>query len=68
MAGLSFAQFDDICEICFGMMEEEDELLERKKSNTEIIERKEGLTNNKKRMEVEAREIVREKERQLIYK
>lgn len=65
---MSFAQFDDICEICFGMMEEEDELLERKKSNTEIIERKEGLTNNKKRIEVAAREIVREKERQLIYK
>jgi hypothetical protein len=64
---LSFAQFDDICEICFGMMEEEDELLERKKSNTEIIERKEGLTSNKKRIEA-AREIVREKERQLIHK
>lgn len=64
---MSFAQFDDIFEICFGMMEE-DVLLEKKTNTSEIIERKESLTKNKKRIEMAAREIVKDKERQLIYK
>jgi len=63
---LSFAQFDDICEICFGMMEEDEVLLEKNKSNSDLLERKERFT--KKRVEMAAREIVKDKERQLIYK
>ncbi len=66
MASLSFAQFDDICEICFGMMEEDEVLLEKNKSNSDLLERKERFT--KKRVEMAAREIVKDKERQLIYK
>lgn len=67
---MSFAQFDDICEICYGMMEEEEEItVENKKAGSEILDRKALLTNSKrKRREIEGREFIKDKERQLIYK
>ncbi|MBB6443993.1 hypothetical protein [Bacillus benzoevorans] len=65
---MSFAQFDDICEICYGMMEEEETVVEEKRTEPEKLDRKVGLSNGKKRREMTAREIVKEKERQLIYK
>ena len=48
------------------MMEEDEVLLEKNKSNSDLLERKERFT--KKRVEMAAREIVKDKERQLIYK
>jgi hypothetical protein len=50
------------------MMEEEEAAVEKKKAESEIIDRKAVLPNSKKRREMTAREMVKDKERQLIYK
>lgn len=60
---MSFAQFDDICEICFGMMEEDEELSGKERTK---IEKTESLIRSKKRKEETL--VIKEKQRQLIYK
>nr|WP_295973389.1 hypothetical protein [uncultured Bacillus sp.] len=66
---MSFAQFDDIYEICYGWMEEDEAFVkEEKSSSTKLDNRRMELPEVKMQREKAPRESSKEKEIQLIYK
>ncbi|WP_026565433.1 hypothetical protein [Bacillus sp. UNC41MFS5] len=64
---MSLAHFDDIIEICYGMMEEEETLTKAKHVNERLDLMKNRIPEDHRWWEEAIRENLNEKEREVFY-
>lgn len=65
---MSLAQFDEVYEICCGMLEEEEVLLTPKKPKMEAIElMRDCIPESNRWWEAAVKEILKEKESEMFY-